>query len=381
MKVLLAGGGTGGHTTPGIALAQRIVEDGSQVLFLASNREVDVHLLQRCGYQAVHLATRRLSLNPLAWPGLCVDGVKVFQQVRRIIDDFAPDVVVGLGGYVSLVPLVAARLRHVPIVLLEQNVIPGKVTRWVAPFADEVECQWQETIRHFGVNVRARVTGNPVRAELLAATRDDAVRRMNLDPGRKTLLVAGGSQAAHALNVMMVQSAADIVREAPALQVIHLAGEADCGLVAAAYKQTGVDGRVVAFLDDIAAYRAADLALGRAGGTTIAELTACGVPCILVPYPHATDDHQRHNARSLAECGAAVVLEQADFTPRILAGIIRKFFGDEALAKRMHQASLDRGRPAAAADIAAKLRTLVRPAPKLVAAPDLNPEPVTKEQS
>jgi len=380
MKIILTGGGTGGHTTPGIALAQRIEQEGSQALFLVSTREVDVHLMQRYGFKAVHLATTSFTRNPATWPQFLVDGVKVFQRARRAIDDFGPDAVVGLGGYVSFFPLLAARLRRLPIVLLEQNVIPGKVTRRMAPLAAEVCCQWQETMRFLSVKVHARVTGNPVRTEVLAATRDAAFEQMQLDPGNKTLLVLGGSQAAHALNAMMIRSAAELAREAPGLQVIHLAGKADCDQVSAAYRQAGVTARVFDFLDDVTAYRAADVALSRAGGSTIAELTACGIPLILVPYPFATDDHQRCNARSLAESGAAVVLEQSAFTPPILVGIIRKFLDDAGLAKRMHQASLDRGRPGAAADIVAKLRTFVRPNATNITVHDLRPEPVGKEQ-
>ena len=389
MKVLFAGGGTGGHTIPGIALAQRVQQDGSQVLFLASNREVDSHLLERCKLNAAYLAVQPPSMNPATWPRLLVDSLKGYRQAARIIDDFAPDAVVGLGGYVSFLPVLAARMRRMPTLLLEQNVIPGKVTRRLAPLANEVCCQWQETMRYFGVNVHARVTGNPVRAEIMSGSRDDAMQQLGLDPAKKTLLVVGGSQAAHALNVMMIQSADDLARELPAVQVIHLAGQADRDIAAAAYQRAGVGAFVAPFLDEMhLAYRAADLVIGRAGGTTIAELTACGIPAILVPLPHAADDHQRYNARSLAESGAAVVLEQADFSPRILVGLVRKFFDDDGLARRMHLASLDRGRPGAAADIVAKLKTFVKPNATPVSACGLNPsgpapepEPVAKEQS
>jgi len=389
MKVLFAGGGTGGHTIPGIALAQRVQDDGSQVLFMASSREVDVHLMERYKLNAICLAVQSPSLNPAVWPRLLIDGAKVYRQVAQAIDDFAPDAVVGLGGYVSFLPVLAARMRRLPILLLEQNVIPGKVTRRLAPLASEVCCQWQETIRYFGVNVRARVTGNPVRAEILSGSREEAMRQFGLDPAKKTLLVVGGSQAAHALNVMMIQSAEDLARELPAVQVIHLAGQADRDMAAAAYQRAGVEAFVAPFLDEMnLAYRAADFVLGRAGGTTIAELAACGIPSLLVPLPHAADDHQRHNARSLAESGAAVVLEQAEFTPRILAGLIRKFFEDDGLARRMHQASLDRGRPGAADEIVAKLKTFVKPSATSVSARVVNtsgaapePEPVAKEQA
>jgi len=389
MKVLFAGGGTGGHTIPGIALAQRVQQDGSQVLFMASNREVDFHLLERYKLSAAYLAVQPPNLNPAMWPRLLVDSVKVYRQAARIIDDFAPDAVVGLGGYVSLLPVLAGRMRRLPILLLEQNVIPGKVTRRLAPLANEVCCQWQETMRYFGVNVHARVTGNPVRAEIMSGSREEAMQQFGLDPAKKTLLVVGGSQAAHSLNVMMIQSADDLARELPAVQVIHLAGQADHDIAAAAYQRAGVQAFVAPFLDQMnLAYRAADFVLGRAGGTTIAELTACGIPALLVPLPHAADDHQRCNARSLAESGAAVVLEQADFTPRIIVGLIRKFFDDDGLARRMHQASLDRGRPGAADEIVAKLKTFVKPSATSVsariadtsrAAPE--PEPVAKEQA
>jgi len=383
MRVALAGGGTGGHLMPGIALAQAIEKEGrgSRVLFLASDREGDVRTLRRYGFQSVHFTARPFNTNPLAWPGFCAESAKVFHKAWRVLADFAPDAAVGLGGYVSFFPLLAARAQRVPILLLEQNVIPGKATRRLSPLAREVACQWQETVRYFGVKVKARVTGNPVRAEVLAGSRDSAAAQLHLDPAKKTMLVIGGSQGAHALNEMMARSAASVARAVPGLQAIHLAGQQDRDEVAAAYAAAGMKAEVAAFLDDMhLAYSAADFALSRAGGTTIAELTARGLPAILVPYPYAADNHQLHNARSLADAGGAVVLEQKDFNEQLLAGLIAKFIDDQVLVRRMHLSSLAQGRPGAVETILATLRSLVPARASGAAIESLSPEPVGKEQ-
>jgi len=230
--------------------------------------------------------------------------------------------------------------------------------------------------------VRARVTGNPVRSEILAGSREDAAGHLGLDPDAKTLLVLGGSQGSHALNEMMIVSATAIAGLAPGLQVVHLANKADQERVEQAYKSAGIKAAVFAFLDDMSlAYRMADFALSRAGGTSIAEMTLCGIPSILVPFPHAANDHQRLNAQALADTGAAVLLEQDAFSVDLLAGIICKFLDDEGLAKRMHQACLDKARPDAADTIIATLRSLVASRKAPLPLPALDPEPAGKEQS
>lgn len=358
MRIVLAGGGTGGHLMPGVAMAQRIKREDPEahVLFIAGDREMEIRTLNRYGLEARHTTARPLTMNPATWPAFVSGGLKVLRQSYRTIAEFGPDVALGLGGNASFFPLIAARLQRIPIVLLEQNVIPGKVTRRLAPFAEEVACQWPESIRHFGVKVKARITGNPIREEILAATREEAIERLHLDQGKKTLLVTGGSQGAHPLNEMMIACAGKLASRAPELQVIHLSGRSDHEAVGRAYQQAGIGAETAQFLDDVAlAYAAADLAISRAGGTTIAELTVHGVPCILVPYPHATDNHQLHNARALAGAGAAMVLEQSQFTPERLVGMICDIINNPGLTKRMHTACTAVGRPDAADEV---LRTL-----------------------
>jgi len=364
MRIILAGGGTGGHLMPGIALAQRIraEDDGAAVLFLCSDRESDKLTLTRYGFDAHPLPSKPLSLDPTGWPAFAWGNAQSFIRVYRTISRFAPDVAVGLGGFASFFPIAAARLRHVPIVLLEQNVVPGKATRRLAGLACEVVCQWAETVRYLGVNTKARWLGNPVRDEILEGTREKALQRLHLDQDKKTLLVLGGSQGSHAVNTMMIQCARQLADRADELQVVHLSGYDDREAVAEAYKQAGITAETVAFLDDMSvAYRAADFALSRAGGTTIAELTACGIPAILVPYPHATDQHQLRNAQSLAEAGAAVVLQEEDFSPDRLVGMINTFLDNPVLTRRMRTASLAQGKPDAARSILDMVRKYASP--------------------
>ena len=384
MRVILGGGGTGGHLMPGIALAREILaeDDSSSVLFLCSDRESDVLTLKRYGFAANPLPSKPPSRNPLAWPSLAWGSLTTFCSVYRIISAFKPDVAVGLGGFASFFPVVASRLQGVPIVLLEQNVVPGKATRRLAGIAREVVCQWAETVRYFGVKTKASVLGNPVRDEILAGTRDTALERLHLDAAKKTLLVTGGSQGAHAVNTMMIESAPELAARAGELQVVHLSGHSDREAVADAYKQAGIQAETIAYLDDMSsAYRVADFAVSRAGGTTIAEFAACGIPAILVPYPYAADQHQLRNAQSLAEAGAAVVLQQEDFSPGRLAGMIGTFLDNQVLTRRMRTAALAQARPGAARSVLGVIRGYAGALESIDSAQALTPQTIAKRHT
>ncbi len=361
MLYLLAGGGTGGHLMPGIALAQHIkaVQPDAEVLFAVSESDRDMQALRRYELDGSAWSARRwtdwIDLPTFA----TVNSAALTRALVRMIR-LRPDVVVALGGYAAAFPSIAALLLRKPLVLLEQNVIPGRVNRMLARRASLICCQWQESVRSFPITAPVVVTGNPVRRELLeqvAPAGEDgpggqASQFDGLTDGPPTVLVMGGSQGAHSVNDAMTASLPRLLRSAPDVQFIHLAGRADREQVAAAYQRANVRACVLDYLEDIGpAYRCADVVVSRAGGTSLAEITALGKAAVLIPYPHAADDHQRANARALAHCGAAEMIAPDQLTPDILAAKVETLLRNESLRRGMSLRAREKSRLMAATDI------------------------------
>ncbi|MFP4055283.1 MAG: undecaprenyldiphospho-muramoylpentapeptide beta-N-acetylglucosaminyltransferase [Candidatus Brocadiia bacterium] len=357
MRILLAGGGTGGHLFPGLALVEELRrrDPAHRFWLLCTRRDRAYGALQEEGLQRVALPAlssgplvrRAAVLVPAVWAAL--------RHLRRV----RPHVVVGLGGYASAAPVVCAALLRLPRLLLEQNVVPGKTNRWLSRLATEVACQWAESAPFFPRRGKVRVTGNPVRSRIQREDRAGAARALGLDPALPTLLVMGGSQGARPLNELMMAALPHFERGGRGLQFVHLAGRADRERVAAAYEQHGMPAAVVGFLEDMGrAYSACDLALSRAGGTSIAELTALGVPALLVPYPLAAERHQHFNARVLEYRGAAELLEQGTLSPRRLARRVAVLLSSPARLAYMGKQSRRFGVPRAASVVADRVETL-----------------------
>jgi UDP-N-acetylglucosamine--N-acetylmuramyl-(pentapeptide) pyrophosphoryl-undecaprenol N-acetylglucosamine transferase len=255
---------------------------------------------------------------------------------------------VALGGYGSVGPGLAAWLLGRPLVLLEQNSIPGKATRLLSLFADVVCTAWPETVAGLWRRSFAVVTGNPLRPEILSGDAEGAACAAGFEQGKPVLLVLGGSQGASAVNRWVTGALAELARALPDLQVIHQTGERDCGWVAEAYGRTGLRARVTPFLTDIGdCYALASVVLARAGATTLSELAAAGLPAILVPYPYAADDHQRANAQLAAARGGAVVVEEAEFARTSLASLVGELLADDDRRRRMAEALRRMARPQA----------------------------------
>ena len=293
-------------------------------------------------------------------------AVRAFGRMRS----FRPDAVVGLGGYGSLAPVACAALLRIPSILLEQNVVPGRSNRWLAHVASEVACQWKESVPYFRGRARVGVTGNPIRSHIRRRDRATVARTLGLSPNAPTLLVAGGSQGARPINDLVLAALPLLVagqsqiangKSQMPVQFVHLAGRADRERVAAVYEQHGARAAVFGFLDDMSlAYSACDLALSRAGGTSIAELTALGIPSLLVPYPYAADDHQTLNASVLGDHRGAIVLEQATLSPRRLAQQVLDLLAAPARLELMARRSRLLGVPAAASIVADRVERLAR---------------------
>ena len=353
LSVVIAGGGTGGHLFPGIALAETLASRGARVTFVGTASGIETRAVPAAGYplRLVPGAQVRGGGVARAARGLATTARGV-QTGVALLGELRPDLVVGVGGYASVALVLAAALRRTPILLLEQNTIPGVASRALGRLARRVCLGFAEAARFFPAG-RSIHTGNPLRAAVLATP-----PRSHPTPG---LLVIGGSQGAHRLNERTVEAFALLGARAKGLRVLHQTGAADRDRIAAEYARLGVAARVEAFVADMGgAYADADLVLARAGAMSCAEITARGLPALLVPFPYAVDDHQRHNADVLVRAGAAEMVLERDLTAARLAAALARLVGEPATRMRMASASRAIGRPDAASRVADACEDVVR---------------------
>jgi UDP-N-acetylglucosamine--N-acetylmuramyl-(pentapeptide) pyrophosphoryl-undecaprenol N-acetylglucosamine transferase len=334
VRIVIAGGGTAGHISPSIAVADRLRGDGATVEFVGSPAGPEASIVPTAGYRFHPVAAtplrRELSLRSAAAPFVALRSVVA---CRPIVRD--ADAVLGMGGYASIPPVVAARSVRVPTILHEQNAIPGLANRLLGRFATAVALTFEDSRDRFPRSLRIEVTGLPLRREIreVPAARqrlaDEARRGWDLAGERTTLVVTGGSQGALRLN-RTIADAIPLLAGRSDLQLVVLTGPAHEPVVAAeANRKMELIVRTVPFLERMElALAVADLAVARAGANTIHELAACAIPSILVPYPHATDDHQAANARELERAGAADVYLDRELTPEGLARRILSLVGD-----------------------------------------------------
>ncbi len=353
MRLLVAGGGTGGHLYPGIALAEEFRARGAEVLFVGTERGIEVRAVPKAGFQ---LETINVSgLKRMGVVGTVTSLGKLpgsFLQARSILKRFKPDVVVGVGGYASGPMVMAASLSGVPTAVLEQNSVPGLTNRILGKVVKRVFGTFAASAGFFPSEKFVRA-GNPIRAALLSAP-------VTAGTG---ILVLGGSQGAKALNERVPPALKFAFEKTRPVAVVHQTGEKDVEDTRKRYADVGVDATVTAFIDDMgAAYAAAGLCICRSGATTCAELTALGKPSILIPFPFAADDHQTSNAAELVDAAAAHLVKQDDATPERLGGLVAEMLGDADDLRVMADNARRLGKPRAAADIADALTALeVRP--------------------
>ncbi len=355
MKILLAGGGTGGHLFPAVALAQRLLETepDSEVLFVGTERGIEARVLPELN----------LPLETIDIAGFVGKGIggklalapKLFRSMRqsgRILDRFRPDVVLGVGGYASGPVLMAARLKKIPFIIHEQNAWAGLTNRLLSRWADRVCLSFPETDSAFPRG-RTIVTGNPLRAGM-----EDCPP---IPEGNPTLLVFGGSRGARAINDTMVETLPLLDSLKGRLRIIHQTGTEDLEAVREGYRKAGwAPASAVPFIRDMAgAYARAHLVLCRAGATTVAELTACGRPSIMIPYPFAAADHQTGNARALARKGAVLMLAQKELRADALSTLLLSLFGDRERMQLMAGAARSLGRKGATDRILKECRKVI----------------------
>ncbi len=351
--MLIAGGGTGGHLFPGIALADEFCtqQPGNRVLFVGTERGIEKVHVPRAGYELELI--RVAGLKGMGFvrtvKSLLYLPAAVFKSMR-IIKRFSPDLVIGVGGYASGPVLAGAWLLGLPTMVMEQNAYPGLTNRYLGKFAGRVFVAFEQAEKFFSRS-KVRCLGNPVRKSLLAE-----VGSKNSGSFERKILVFGGSLGAQALNRVFPEAAIRLSSRYENLRIVHQTGESQRDDVQKEYRRLGLGERVqvISFIQDMAsAYRDADLVVCRAGATTVAELTACCKPSVLVPYPHAADNHQELNAQALVEARAAVMIREADLTSTLMAEKIGAILDSPRTIQDMQHAAKKLARPQAAKDILA----------------------------
>jgi UDP-N-acetylglucosamine--N-acetylmuramyl-(pentapeptide) pyrophosphoryl-undecaprenol N-acetylglucosamine transferase len=346
MRAILAGGGTGGHVIPALAIAQQLRKDyAADLLFIGTPRGMENRLVPAAGFELrlvqvgalnrVSLATRLRTL---------VELPRAVWDASRLLADFRPDVVIGVGGYASGPAMAAAILRRIPAIAFEPNVVPGFANRMIASWVSIAAVQFDQTGRYFR---KYEVTGVPVRPAFF----EIIPRTQNAQP--PTLLVFGGSQGAHAINRAVIDALPALREKVPGLHIIHQTGERDYNDARTAYERSGIDAEVSAFITDMPGiFARADLLVCRSGASTVGEVAAAGKPAIFIPFPRAADDHQKVNAEALVCEGAAVLLEEVTLTGASLAETAGSLLADRKRLEQMGQAAKKLSHPRAAQDIA-----------------------------
>jgi UDP-N-acetylglucosamine--N-acetylmuramyl-(pentapeptide) pyrophosphoryl-undecaprenol N-acetylglucosamine transferase len=343
MRAILAGGGTGGHVIPALAIAQQLQKQyQAEILFIGTARGIENRLVPAAGFplrlvqvgalKNVSLATRLHTFSDLP---------RSVWESRRIFREFRPDVVIGVGGYASGPGMLAAVLVRIPTLVFEPNFVPGFANRIVARFVSVAAVHFDETRRYFR---RCEVTGVPVR---------EAFFQISDGPATPTVLIFGGSQGAHAINQVVMESAGELLLRNFGLRIIHQTGERDFSDVQAKYAKLGGAAEAHRFIDDMpGAFARATLLICRSGASTVAEVTAAGKPAVFVPFPRAADDHQKRNAEALERAGAAVMIEEHNLTRKTLLDTVTSLLADTPRLRKMGEAGRKLSHPNAARDIA-----------------------------
>ncbi|MFO0726879.1 MAG: undecaprenyldiphospho-muramoylpentapeptide beta-N-acetylglucosaminyltransferase [Myxococcota bacterium] len=356
--MLIAGGGTGGHLYPGIALAEELTtrQKGNEVVFVGTERGLEARVVPALGFPLDLIEVKPLKGRGIF--GVLAGLLALPRAVSRsaaLLKKHKPDVAVGVGGYASGPVLLAAWMARIPAVVLEQNTVPGFTNRVLSRLVDLVFTSFESSARWFPKN-KAIALGNPIRQKLL-----DNFLSSKVPDGKFNVLVLGGSQGAHALNLRMLEAAPSLLDLGEKLRIIHQTGQNDEAIVKKGYAEAGLDAEVHAFIEDMSAvYRRADLVVCRAGATTIAELLVAKKAALFVPYPFAADNHQELNAKEMVERGAAMMILERELDGRRLADEIRALFGDRARLEQMERAASRAGRPEAGREIIDACVDLVR---------------------
>ncbi|PTX97625.1 undecaprenyldiphospho-muramoylpentapeptide beta-N-acetylglucosaminyltransferase [Verrucomicrobia bacterium LW23] len=356
LRVAIACGGTGGHLFPGIAVAEELQQRGHETLLLVSSKQIDAVALQG------NEQHKSRAISTLGWPGLSprlfsflYTLYKSWGECRGIFNEFKPDMVLGMGGFTSAVPLMLGRTKKLQTFIHESNAIPGRVTRYIAPRVTRTLLGFSRCANHLRT-AQCIVTGTPVRKGLAQLNRAEVAEKFGLNPNAKTLLVMGGSQGARGINEMIVQMLPLIGNRRDDWQFLHLSGPSDANLVEVNYRRQKLTAVVQPFSSEMEQfYSLADLVVCRSGASSLTELSHYGLPSLLIPYPTAADDHQTANAHIFSDVGAAVTLPQSKLTPERLRDEVTRLFTDESARQAMSAAARKLATTNAAATVAQEM--------------------------
>jgi UDP-N-acetylglucosamine--N-acetylmuramyl-(pentapeptide) pyrophosphoryl-undecaprenol N-acetylglucosamine transferase len=348
LKVIIAGGGTGGHLFPGLAIAEEFKrrDNTAEVVFVGTEHGIEARIIPREGYPIKFLrAEGFVGLSLIKKIKALVKSAMSIMDARRILNDVTPDIVIGVGGYASGALLLVAALRSFPTMIHEQNSVPGLTNKILGKIAKRICVTYHESLSFFPLG-KTFLTGNPIRLKILKGNREAACRLFSLDKTMFTVFIFGGSSGARSINRTMVDALNHLGDLRDKIQFLHQTGDRDFENIRDAYRKAGVKGMVAPFIYQMAeAYAASDVVISRAGATTLAELTALGKPAILIPYPYAAGRHQEFNAMKLKEMGAAYVIFDSAIKGEALAGSIRELYENEPLRGEMKSASMGLGKP------------------------------------
>ncbi|MFP4661156.1 MAG: undecaprenyldiphospho-muramoylpentapeptide beta-N-acetylglucosaminyltransferase [Halanaerobiales bacterium] len=368
MKAIITGGGTGGHIYPALAVLRALENKGWDILYIGSRGGLEGNIIPAEGikFREVNVAPlpRKLSLKLISSPIKTAVG---FYQARKIIKGFKPDIVLGTGGFVAGPVVLAAAMLKIPSVIQEQNVYPGFTNKMLARWVNAIALNFAEARKYFPENIKAeyRVTGNPIRKVILDTDRKSGMKQLSLDANRKTILVFGGSQGAMSINKAMI----DVYRhfqDNNRIQIIHITGKKNYNTILDEIRKEGINinksghYKIKSYITHMEyAYAVADLVVYRAGATGIAEITAKGIPAILIPYPFAAENHQEYNARNLEKHGAAVVILDKDLNGRKLIEKIEMLINDHKRLSEMSRNSRKLANPDAVKNIVNLIEEMV----------------------
>lgn len=353
MRVIVTGGGTGGHIYPALAIAKGMqsADPQTEILYVGTDTGMEAKLVPESGLEFFSVPgqglPRKISIETLK---VGAKSVKALWETKQILKKFKPDLVVGTGGYVSGPVVLTAALFGIPTLLHEQNALPGVTNKILAKFVRKVMVTFPDSIARFGNQKKLVMTGLPVRSEIGQVSREEGAKRLALDPKRSTLLITGGSRGARSINQAMVKVLKELSSR-PEIQVVWATGNATYeetlkGLEAAGIQWKRDNWKVLEYLKDMpAALACADLWIGRAGAASLAELMVAGKPSILIPYPYAAENHQEYNARALERAGAARVILDKDLNGKTLWQTIQEVMGQTGQLQAMAAKSRELGEP------------------------------------
>lgn len=367
---VIAGGGTGGHLYPGLAVAEALRADRPEfdVTVFGTPRPIDERLVAPRGFELVKQSVRAFPRKPWQWPGFLMAWRRSTALVKARFSERRPAMVLGLGGYAAGPPITVARRLGIPTAIFNPDAVPGRANKLLGSQVDRVFVQWEETAEHFERAKDVHCTGCPIRPGFAEAKREASIEKLKLDPDKKTLLITGASQGARSINLAAVMLAEEF-KARPDWQIVHLTGEADLAACRERYRKAGVQAKTIDFTENMpACMAAADLIVSRAGASTLAEISVMRLASILMPYPYDRKKHQLANARVLVKANATELVEDTGdpkANARVLGPVLQRLMHSDEHRRRLSRAVTALGKTNAAEMIAGELFEMARAADAL----------------